>query len=308
MQIITDINSLPSEFQNSVLMIGNFDSVHRGHQHLINEAKNIASRLNKKVALLTFNPHPASILQPNLDLINIFPYEEKVNLLQKAGIEILYIHRFNLDFAKTKPEDFIKKVLVNKLKISSLVVGEDFRFGSSRTGSIKLLKELSKDYNFNVHCIELKSFGSDIFSSTKVRNYLAEGEIKTASMILGYDYYIRNTVIYGQQNGKKIGFPTANLSIDGLFSPKHGVYAAYAIIEGDQEKYKAVANLGTRPTIDTQKLLEAHLLEFDKDIYGKKLTIYLNKYIRPQIKFNNLDELKRQISLDVQKAKNILAK
>jgi riboflavin kinase/FMN adenylyltransferase len=229
-------------------------------------------------------------------------------MLEQTALDILFIQTFDKGFSKITPEDFIEKILVNELKINCLVVGEDFRFGNNRSGTTKLINELAAKHGFEFKSISLLKFAQEIFSSSKIRELLSYGAIDEANNILGYKYFIKNTIIKGKQNGRKIGFPTANLSLENLYKPKRGVYTAIVEIEGRKEKYKSIANLGTRPTIDEQELLEVHIFDFNEEIYGKKLKVYLNKYIRPQIKFKNLEELKTQIRIDVQKAKSLLAK
>lgn len=308
MEIVTKLSHLAKKHQDSVLIIGNFDSVHRGHRYIISEAKKIANRKGKRLALLTFDPHPLAVLKPELNNMNLFFYEDKFSMLEKTELDILFVQTFDKKFAKISPEEFIDKILVNELKISCLVVGEDFRFGNDRSGTTKLLNELSVKHGFEFQSIALLKFAQEIFTSSKIRELLSYGAIDEANNILGYEYFIKNTVIKGKQNGRKIGFPTANLSLENLFKPKRGVYTAIVEIEGRKEKYKAIANLGTRPTVDEQELLEVHIFDFNEEIYGNNLKVYLNKYIRPQIKFKNLEELKTQIKIDVQKAKSLLAK
>ncbi len=306
MIIIEDFVQLPDNVKNSTLIIGNFDSVHKGHQYLIKEAKNIATQTNTKLALLSFSPHPHKFFVPDSDNINILTTDVKADLLQKNGIEIFFIKKFDESFSQTTPENFIEHFLVKTLSIKNLIVGKNFRFGAKKAGDIELLAKNSEKYGFGFFPAELLNSSEGKISSSLIREYLAKGEIAFASNLLGYDYFIEGKVIEGDKRGAKIGFPTANLNINHIMPPKLGVYAAKVQIEGDDEIYKSVVNIGPRPTIDTKKLIEAHIFDFDKDIYGKKIKIYLKKYIRSQVKFNNLSELKIQIKLDVQKTKELL--
>lgn len=308
MKIISDLSSTPSNCLHTVLLIGNFDAIHRGHRYIIDTAKAIAKKSNQKLALLTFDPHPALVLNPTVKNINLFFKQDKIQLLKEAGIEVLFLQKFDKEFSDLTASEFIEDVLYKKLHISALVVGENFRFGAKRQGTTEYIQQVAQLYNFHFYPVKLFNYMSTVISSSKIRESLAEGNIAEASSALGYDYLIKNEIIRGKQNGRKIGFPTANLKIDGLSLPKRGVYAARAFIEGDSREFDAIANLGLRPTIDEQELLEVHLFDFNEEIYGKILKVYLKNYIRPQIKFNGLEELKKQISIDVQKAKNFLEK
>ncbi|MEQ9116419.1 MAG: bifunctional riboflavin kinase/FAD synthetase [Rickettsiales bacterium] len=308
MKIYKSLSKVAKGSQDSILIIGNFDSVHKGHTYLIDEARKLADSKNKKLSLLTFSPHPYAILNPNASPINIFYEEQKIDKLKEKGVDALFILKFDEGFSSYSPEEFVENILVKALNIDSLIVGEDFRFGKKRSGNKDTLKKLSKKHGFGFSPVNIQSYCDLVYSSSSVRDLLSEGSIQEAAIILGYDYYIDGTIIPGKQNGRKIGFKTANIKPEGLFIPKKGVYASYATVEGYDKKFKSITNLGLRPTIDEQELVEVHLFDFDEDIYYKKLRVYLKKYIRPQIKFNNLQELKNQIGIDVQKAKEILEK
>jgi len=306
MKVYRDLTDLPVEALNCVIAIGNFDSVHKGHLSLIEEAKNLAHSLNKKSALLTFDPHPFSVLNPESEPINLFYEEHKIQKIKERGVDFLFILKFDQKISSLSPENFVKKILLDKLKISYLLVGDDFRFGSKRSGNKASLEKMAKKYRFGFSTVAIKSYGSLVYSSSSVRDFLRNGYPDQASIILGYEYFIDGKIIPGNQNGRKIGFKTANIKPQGLFLPKKGVYASYATVEGFNKRFKSITNLGLRPTVDEQELLEVHLFDFDEDIYYKNIKVYLKKYIRPQIKFNNLEELKKQIEIDVQKTKEIL--
>lgn len=294
----------PNEY-NCTVIIGNFDAVHKGHQHIITQAKAIAKlHNNSKVAILTFEPHPAVVVKKSNGNIRILPLSEKIRHLANAGIEVLFLQRFSQDFANLSAADFIKEVLVDKLKVAHLVVGQNFRFGANKAGDVQTLKDLGKKQGIGVSIIDLLETSIDTYSSSQIRHYLKNGDIESANRILGYNYYITGKVIKGDNRGKSIGFPTANIALKNILSPLDGVYLVKVYIDGRSKTYYGVANIGSAPTFDrADSLLEVHIFDFNEQIYGKKIRVELLKYIRSQQKFNNIDKLILQIQKDVRIAK-----
>jgi riboflavin kinase / FMN adenylyltransferase len=308
MHIIKNFHNISPNFQNTVLTIGNFDGVHLGHQEILNNAKRIASGENLKSALLTFEPHPLKIIKPNQIFDQrLCSLSKKLAFLKNRNlVDIVFISGFNKQLANLSAQDFVQKILVEKLKIKHLIIGYDFIFGKDRLGDANLLQKLAGVYNFSFHQIAAKSnVGNQVYSSTKVRNLIKSGDIKSANQMLGRNYQVSGIVIKGKELARTLGFPTANFlpKID-LIKPKFGVYKAKVLL--DNQEYKAVLNFGVKPTFsDNWPLFEVHIFNFNKDIYGKKITIELLDFIREEQKFNSVEELKLQIGKDVETCNSV---
>ena len=313
MQIIRNYRFCPASAYGSTLVIGKFDAVHKGHQHVIDTALKHASKCKQKLALMTFEPHPATLFKPELQHINILPLSEKIKHLAALGIYFLFIQRFSMEFAKLSAIDFVKIILVDHLKIKHLVVGEDFAFGANREGDAETMHRLAQEFGFKFTSITMQQSDQQNYSSSQIRNYLSTGDITQASVLLGYNYYISGRVIRGAKRGTKIGFPTANIALKNIFRPLLGVYLVKIYIESDSHKfthwvYYGIANLGSRPTFDeTTHCLEVHVFDFNQNIYGKKLKVELLNYIRPQQRFSGIEELTTQIKQDIKLAKQYLS-
>ena len=293
---------------NAVVTSGTFDGVHLGHQKIIGRIREIARKIEGETVLITFWPHPRLVLYPNehnLRLLSTF--EEKANLLRQFGIDHLVTIPFTQEFSQLSSEEFIQKVLIDKIKTKVLVIGYDHRFGKNREGSFEYLQQHSKSLGFDLEEISRQDVDEIGVSSTKIRKALESGDIKTATAYLGRPYELNGLVVKGQQIGRSIGFPTANIHIPNSYKliPRDGVYAVEARIDG--LLYKAMLNIGNRPTVDgTTKTVEAHLFDFQGDLYNKQITVYFREFIREEKKFKNLEELKDQLSKDQRVAKSIL--
>ncbi len=307
MRIVRNYKLCPESEHNCTIIIGNFDAVHKGHQRIISASKIIArhhDHKDSKTAVLTFEPHPVTVIKKNTENIRILPLTEKIKRLANIGVEVLFIQKFNQDFANFSAVDFVKEVLVDNLKASHLVVGQNFRFGVNKEGDAQTLKDLGVQHGFGVSILDLLKTSVDTYSSSQIRHYLKNADIERTNNILGYNYYITGRVIKGDGRGKSIGFPTANVVLKNILSPMSGVYLAKVYIDGSSKTYYGVANIGDAPTFGkAEALLEAHILDFNEQIYGKKIKVELLRYIRPQQKFNNVDELILQIQKDVRFAK-----
>ena len=293
---------------NAVVTSGTFDGVHLGHQKIIQRIREIARSIHGETVLITFWPHPRLVLYPtehHLRLLSTF--EEKANLLRQFGIDHLVTIPFTQEFSQMTSEQFIRKVLVEKIHTKKLVIGYDHRFGKNREGSFDYLQEHSSEFGFELEEISRQDVEEIGVSSTKIRKALESGDIRTATNYLGRPYELNGLVVKGQQIGRSIGFPTANIHIpnDYKLIPHDGVYAVEVKVEG--VLYKAMLNIGNRPTVDgTRKTVEAHLFDFQGDLYNKLVTVSFKEFIREERKFENLEALKNQLVKDQKLAKSIL--
>ena len=286
------------------LAIGNFDGFHKGHQAILRQVKDTSLKNNLSSAIMSFNPHPRTFFNNSNENFNIYTKEEKLIFLKKFDIDIYIDFEFNSNLSQLTPEDFVKNILVDKLNITNLVVGSEFRFGKDRKGNVNTLNDLSKKYNYNVHLVDsimLKDMSSK-YSSSIIRKKITEGKIEDVTNSLGRQWYMKGIVIEGQKKARDINFPTANIEPGNHILPKKGVYAVDVIF--NNKTYLGISNFGLRPTVDGAKLLlETHLFNFDREIYGKELTVRFHTFIRPEVKFSNFKELTKQIKKDVEKAK-----
>jgi riboflavin kinase/FMN adenylyltransferase len=307
MKIYEGLSEFPT-LTNAVVTSGTFDGVHLGHQKILHRIGEIAREINGETVLITFWPHPRLVLYPdehNLRLLSTF--EEKAKLLRQFGIDHLVTIPFTHQFSQLSSKEFIESVLVNKIKTKKLVIGYDHRFGKNREGSFEYLKEHHKEYGFDLEEISRQDVEEIGVSSTKIRDALATSDIETAINYLGRPYELNGLVIKGQQIGRSIGFPTANIHIpnDYKLIPKDGVYGVEALVNG--ALYKAMLNIGNRPTVDGHKrTVEANLFDFQGDLYDKQITIYLKVFLREERKFDGLEALKAQLYLDQKHAKKLL--
>lgn len=293
---------------NAVVTSGTFDGVHLGHQKILHRIREIARSIGGETVLLTFWPHPRLVLYPeehNLRLLSTF--EEKASLLRQFGIDHLVTIPFTQEFSQLTSEEFIRKVLIEKIQTKKLVIGYDHRFGKNREGSFEYLQAHSSEFGFELEEISREDVDEIGVSSTKIRKALESGDVQTANQYLGRPYELNGIVVKGQQIGRSIGFPTANIHVpnDYKLIPKDGVYAVEARVE--DQIFKAMLNIGNRPTVDgTRKTVETHLFDFQGDLYNKLITVYFRAFIREERKFENLDALKSQLTLDQKSAKSLL--
>lgn len=306
MIIHRDLNKLRT-IKHAVIATGTFDGLHKGHLKIVNQVKDKALEINGESVIVTFFPHPRLVLQnrrhkDKLRLLTSF--DEKLELLEKTGIDHLVVVPFTAEFSQTEPGDYIKEFLVKKLKCKCIITGYDHHFGKNRRGNFRMLEEYGKALDFTVKEIPEYVLKEVIVSSTKIREAMAAGEVHIANEYLGYDFFITGKVVKGNQLGRTLGFPTANIEIadENKLVPKYGIYIAEVSKiagEDDHKMYPALVSIGIRPTIsDNRESIEAYLLDFDGDLYGKQLRVHLKKYIRPEIKFKNLDELVAEMKED----------
>ncbi len=307
MKVYRSIKDFPSEI-NTIVTIGTFDGVHKGHQVVINRLNYIAKKEGLQSVLLTFHPHPRHVIYPDdqeLKLINTI--EEKVDLLKYTGLQHLVIHEFSKDFSRINSVNFIRDILVGDLNMKYMVVGFNHHFGKNRQGTFDSLVELSELYDFKIEKIDPQNYGDIIISSTKVRAAINEGDFKKVNSFLGSNFYLKGKVVKGNNIGRKIGFPTANISQDNerKILPKNGVYAVKVWL--NNKSYFGMLNIGNRPTIlDDNFVIEVHLFDFDLIIYNQELKIEFIQRIRDEIKFSNMKKLKYQLEIDQINCKKIL--
>lgn len=285
--------------KKSVITIGTFDGVHMGHKKILDKVISEAKLRNEESIVLTFYPHPRFILNENANVRLLNTIDEKADLLNKTGLTSLIIHPFDKKFADLSAEEFIKKILIDQLNVSKIIIGYDHRFGKNRSADINDLIQFGAKYNFDVEQISAQELNDIAISSTKIRTALINGEITLANNYLGYPYSFSGKVIKGNQLGRTIGFPTANIQINEFFKliPKNGVYIVKCLV--NKQSVNGIMNIGNRPTLNgTSQSIEVHLLNFDQSIYDSEITVELLEFIRNEQKFENLEALKHQIEKD----------
>jgi len=307
MQLHSDINKLPT-IKKSIVTIGTFDGVHAGHRTIINRIINLAKKRNGQSVLITFEPHPRFLINPQHRLKLLTTLEEKKSLLEKLGLHHLVIAPFTKEFANQEAKNYVEDFLIKKIKPSVLVIGYDHHFGKGRSGNFNLLKQYAEQGHFQLEEISKQLVEDAHVSSTTIRKALELGDVREANNLLQSNFQLSGEVIIGDQRGRTIEFPTANLQIssDKKLIPPNGVYAVRAFIKN--QCFSAVMNIGFRPTVtDKPELrLEVHLIDFDKDIYGENLKVEFIERIRAEKKFNSFEDLKKQIELDCESAREIL--
>jgi len=308
MKVYQSLEELEKD-KNSVITVGNFDGVHRGHLNIIEKLVQKAESLNGRSVLITFNPHPQTIRSNKDDSFALLtPLEEKIELLEHTGIDILLILPFDKQLSRMKAEEFIIKILKEKVGVKYIIIGFNHSFGTHRSGDVTLLKELSDMYNFSVEMIKPYKVDEFVVSSTKIRELLIKGNVKLANNMLGRYYSLKGKVISGKKIGHQIGFPTANINVENTSKliPMNGVYAV--IVSDNIQKREGTVYIGKRPTVNGKKrTVEIYLHDYSGDLYGKNLTIEFMDYIREEQKFNSIDELKKNIKKDINKTKNLLS-
>ncbi len=309
MQIIHNIDEITAPFNNGVITIGNFDGVHIGHQALFYEVIERAHVLDGTSIAMTFEPHPLRVLKKNHTPPLITLLEQKVELIERSGVDVLICVPFTLEFASVTAVSFVEDLLVRKIGVKAIVLGEDYAFGRNREGDIELLNTLAPRLGFEVIVTSLirsvKGI-SERISSTAIRQLVLAGDMQQACKMLGRHFQLRGVVVAGRdRGGKLLGFPTANLKIEEELCPKTGIYAV--TVETHHGLHLGVANIGYSPTFDDRQFtVEVHILDFNEAIYGEKIRVNFVKRLRGEIKFAGLDALKQQIAKDIETARGIL--
>lgn len=309
MRILRHLDDVPEDCRGAVVTLGNFDGFHRGHQAVLIEAAKVADRLGAPLCVLTQEPHPRAFFRPDTPPFRLSSLRAKANYLEEFGVDVMMVLHFDAALASTLAQDFVMDILIGKLGVRHVVVGYDYRFGKGRGGGTDVLRQMGYMEGFGVTIVEPSEAGGTIHSSTAIRDALKSGKPFEAAALLGHWWTIDGRVQEGDQRGRTIGFPTANLPIDNLLPPRFGVYAVRVRIEDgpDRGRYNAVANIGIRPTIGSDHVLfEIHLLNFTGDLYGRHLHAEIVEFIRPEQKFDGLDALKAQIAADAEEARRVL--
>ena len=292
--------------KNSILLIGNFDGLHLGHQKLFKLAKIYKKKKKFKVGVMTFHPIPKMYFNKKLKNFKISNFDQKINYFKRYDIDFVIKKQFNKKFSKIKYYNFVSKILYRDLGVKYIFVSNNFRFGNKREGNVKTLKTFQKKYNYKIVNPKPLKKNKKIISSTLIRNLLSKGKLSMANYLLNRNWSVQGMVQKGRMMGKKIGFPTANLKLNDYIIPKLGVYAVRVKLEKNRRFLKGIANLGYRPTFNQKKiLLEVNLFNFNKNIYNKKLTVEFLKFIRREKKFSGIDELRKQINVDLKNAKKV---
>jgi len=297
LKITKNLNGYHSESPLS-LSIGIFDGVHIGHQSIIKKLNTIAAKKNLQSAILTFWPHPRTVFNPNDDLKFLNTIEEKTYLLEKNGIQHLFLKEFDEEFRNLTGEEFVKQILVEKLNVKHLIIGHDHTFGKNRSGDFNLLQKMSSEFGFEVEQVEAVDFQSRHISSTQIRNALTEGNVKEANEMLGYVYSVSGEVIDGKKIGRTIGYPTANIAVNSMkLLPKKGAYIVDVFV--NSQHFKGMLSIGTNPTVDGNSLsVEVYILDFNEDIYGKEISVNFREFLHDEIKFESLEKLIERLDED----------
>ena len=296
------------KLENAVVTSGTFDGVHLGHQKILKRLNEVAELTNGESVVITFYPHPRSVISPDNQIVKLLStLEEKIELLEKSGVNNLLIVPFTREFSELSSEEFIQKILIETIGTKTLVIGYDHRFGKNREGGFDYLKLNKEKYGFGIEEISRQDIENVGVSSSKIRKALQEGDVPSADHFLGRNYSLSGVIVKGKQLGRTIGFPTANIQVREIAKliPLDGVYAVKVYYK--DEAFGGMLNIGNRPTVDgTFQTVEVNIFEFDQEIYGEKLTIEFLQKIRNEQKFNGLDELKTQIAKDKITCKKIL--
>ena len=303
MQIHKDIHNLPP-FHNAVITIGTFDGVHTGHRQIFQQLKEEAANINGETVIITFDPHPRMVLASashDIKLLNTL--DEKLELLNEQSIDHIVVVPFTQQFSEQTAEEYVRNFIVQYFHPHTLIIGYDHHFGKERKGNYLLLEQFAAEFNYHVKEIPEHILHEVTISSTKIRNALLGNDIETANEFLGYSYFFEGMVVEGDKIGRTLGYPTANLELSepNKLIPGNGVYAVEVRIGTTENNpvRNGMMNIGTRPTLGkTMRMIEVHIFDFDGDIYGKTLRVYLKYFLRPEIKFNGISELKAAIAKD----------
>lgn len=309
MQVHRNLDQLPP-FRQAVVTIGTFDGVHQGHRLIIRHLKEEAARIGGETVLITFHPHPRKVVSSTIlgiRLINTL--EERIGLLEEAGIDHLVIVPFTGAFANQPADAYIRDFLVSRFKPHTIIIGYDHRFGRDRQGDYKMLEEQAAQFGFQLKEIPKHILREVSISSTRIREALLHHQVELANELLGYHFFFEGEVVHGNKLGRQLGFPTANLRVasEEKIIPGDGIYAVYAQVTGESEMLKGMMSIGFRPTVDgKQRVIEVNLFEFNRDIYGKNLRVYVKKHLREEVKYDNLQDLVAQITRDKEDSLNVL--
>jgi len=295
----------PALWRQPVLALGNFDGMHRGHLKIIERVRRGAEERGSTAVAMTFDPHPSKIVRPDKAPPLLMTHQQKIEALERGGMHGVAIIRFTPELARWDPETFVRSVLVEWLHVAEVWVGANFLFGHDRSGNFSLLRSLGARYGFRAEKIDPVRYKDFVVSSTRVRRLIAEGRVDEAGALLGHYYTLDGIVVQGQKRGRELGFPTANLCPENELVPPAGVYATTANVDG--MAYPAMTNIGTRPTFENgqENIIETHVLDLSKDMYGARLRLGFVQRLRDEKKFDGIDALKAQIEADRASARDL---
>jgi riboflavin kinase/FMN adenylyltransferase len=305
MKVHRDIENLP-QFKNAVITIGTFDGVHKGHRQVLDRLKQEAIKVNGESVIITFHPHPRKVVSSailGIRLINTL--DEKISLLEGLGIDHLVVVPFTDAFANQPADEYIKNLLIDKFHPHTIIIGYDHRFGRERLGNYRLFEKYADVYHYKLKEIPKHILDEIAISSTNIREAILHNDIATANNLLGYEFFFEGEVVHGNKLGRQLGYPTANLKIlnEEKITPGDGIYAVYVDVKGgkmeNHSPYRGMMSIGFRPTVDGKKrVIEVNIFDFDKEIYGEIIRVYVKKFLRAEAKFNSLEELKIKIGED----------
>jgi riboflavin kinase/FMN adenylyltransferase len=308
MRVFRQLNNLP-HFNNSVITIGTFDGVHLGHQKLVKRINELARQCGGESIIVTFHPHPRIVINPQDKSLRLLStVDEKIKLLENYGVDNLVIVPFSRDFSEQPAETYVTDFLVQKFQPKYIVIGYDHKFGKDRSGGLPLLQELKEKFGYELEEIPAQEIDDLTVSSTKIRNALLNAEVRLANDLLGYNYTLSGTVVKGLQNGRKLGYPTANILVGDEYKliPRTGIYAVRVHYNG--QVYGGMLSIGYNPTFDGKEMtIEVNILDFDKEVYGEQITLEFIEYVRQEKKFDNLEDLVKAIDNDKVEITRILA-
>jgi riboflavin kinase / FMN adenylyltransferase len=293
----------PSTWRQPVLALGNFDGLHRGHRKILDRVRRVAGERGATSVVMTFDPHPPRVVRPDKAPPLLMTKGQKLEAIAEAGVQGAAIVRFTPELSRWDPEMFVRTVLVDWLHVGEVWVGANFLFGHDRAGNFSMLRVLGSRYGFKAEKIDPVRYKDFVVSSTRVRRLVSEGRVDEAGALLGHQYYLDGTVVRGDQRGRTLGFPTANLCSDNELLPPHGVYATTARV--GQIVHASVTNIGTRPTVDTsgRTVIETHVFDLDRDIYGQTVRVGFVQRLRDERAFESLDALRAQIEADCRRSR-----
>jgi riboflavin kinase/FMN adenylyltransferase len=305
MEVIRELHLLPA-LEHLIVTLGNFDGVHLGHRAILKAAIDRAHAVGGKAFALTFDPLPAKVLSPQRAPQLLMTSEDKIELLRDSGLDGVLVLRFDLALSRLSPRDFVHDYLRVKLGVEAVVVGHSVSFGHQRAGNAAVMVELGREFGFETVVVGPVKVGGLEVSSTKVRELIAAGDLAGAARLLGRSHFLSGKVVHGRERGRTIGFPTANLDSETECVPPDGVYATRVVLPDGA--YPSITNIGMRPTFhETARSIEAHIFDFNRDIYDRKIKLEIIERVRPERKFESADALKHQIAADLKRAKEILA-
>jgi len=306
MQRLFHDQPMPEALRGAVIALGNFDGFHLGHQAVVGRAVQRGAHEQRRVIVATFDPHPVRHFKPDVPPFRLTTLDQRQRMFEHAGADAMLVFNFGAELASTTAEDFVAELLAKRLGAAGVVTGEDFTFGKGRGGNTALLREVGAQHGIEAEAVDAVLLDGERISSGRVREALQAGNPGTATRLLTRPFAIEAEVIHGNKRGRDFGWPTANMKLGPYLRPAYGVYAVRVRLPDDSE-YDGVANIGHRPMFEPEELLEAHLFDFDGDLYGQQIEVALHHYLRPEAKFDSIDELVENIGRDAAKARECLA-